>query len=293
MTANDLPHTTGPTPLPSLMPDGRPWPLISIVTPSFNQGPFLEHAIRSVLQQGYPRLEFIVIDGGSTDESVAILTRYERSLTRWRSEPDDGPADALNKGFALATGDIFGFLNADDFYLPGCFEKVAKAFAAQRTADVVSGHAYFANQHGVLGPPVFSDRWDLHRLTSDACVLIQPATFFRRSAFVGANGFRRSRRIWDLELWADMALAGATFSSIDDFLAAFRIHGASITGGRQFMEGKAQDIQAVMDRVRGGPAGPSHRFWRRFYRLARFMRHPWRVIRQRWYFHATLGRWSL
>lgn len=292
-SATGWPWTTGSTPLPEMMPDGRPWPLISIVTPSYNQGPFLERAIRSVLLQGYPRLEFIVMDGGSSDESAAILSRYEGWLTHWRSEPDDGPADALNKGFALATGDIFGFLNADDFYLPGSLEKIARAFAAQPAADVISGHGYFGNAAGDLGPAVFSDRWNLNRFGCGVCILIQPATFFRRSAFTGVNGFRHSRGIWDFELWADMALAGATFGSIDEFLAVCRLHGASITGGRQFLQDRDRAARAVMDRVRGRPEAASDRFWKLFYRTTRFAKHPWRSVRQRWYFYSTLGRWYL
>lgn len=101
-------------------------------------GSVLEQSIRSVLLQGYPRLEFIVIDGRSSDDSIKTIARYETWIKHWVSEPDSGPADALNKGFGVASGDIFGFLNADDFYLPGCLEKVAAGFHAHPSADVVA-----------------------------------------------------------------------------------------------------------------------------------------------------------
>src|SRR5438445_5482551 len=101
---------------PSTMPDGQPWPRISIVTLSYYQPKFIEQAIRSVLCQEYPNLEYIVIDGGSTDGSVEIIEKYADCLAYWCSERDAGPAAGLNKGFQHATGEIFGFLNADDFY---------------------------------------------------------------------------------------------------------------------------------------------------------------------------------
>lgn len=104
------------------------WPLLSIVCPSFQQGRFIEETIRSVLLQNYPRLEFIVVDGGSRDETVSVLQRYAPWLTHWESVPDRGQAHALNKACARATGDILGWINSDDYYLPGAFSAVARAY---------------------------------------------------------------------------------------------------------------------------------------------------------------------
>jgi glycosyltransferase involved in cell wall biosynthesis len=106
--------------------DGRRWPKISIVTPSYNQGRFLEEAICSVLDQGYPNLEYIIIDGGSTDESVEIIRKFEKHLAYWVSERDQGHYDAINKGFAHATGEIMAWLNSDDKYTPWAFRVVAE-----------------------------------------------------------------------------------------------------------------------------------------------------------------------
>jgi glycosyltransferase involved in cell wall biosynthesis len=112
--------------LPEKMPNGSTWPRVSIVTPSYNQGQFIEGTIRSVLLQGYPNLEYIIIDGGSEDKSVDIIGRYEPWLTYWVSEPDRGQSHAINKGFRRASGEVAAWLNSDDQYLPGTLKKVAE-----------------------------------------------------------------------------------------------------------------------------------------------------------------------
>jgi glycosyltransferase involved in cell wall biosynthesis len=110
---------------PELMPNGKPWPKISIVTPSYNQGKYIEETIRSVIMQGYPNLEYIVIDGGSTDNTVEIIKKYQNNISYWVSEKDKGQTHAINKGFEKATGDIVAYLNSDDVYMPYSFSVVA------------------------------------------------------------------------------------------------------------------------------------------------------------------------
>jgi len=128
--------------LSATTPNGQPWPTISVVTPSFNQGRFIEAAIRSVLLQGYPNVEFFVIDGGSTDNTVEVIKKYEHCLSDWVSERDKGQADAVNKGWARSRGLILAWLNSDDVYAPGAFSAVARAWCeSHRGPGMVYGDA--------------------------------------------------------------------------------------------------------------------------------------------------------
>ena len=143
--------------LPDTMPDGSFWPKISIVTPSYNQGQYLEETIRSVLLQGYPNLEYLIIDGGSTDNSVEIIHKYEPWLHYWISEPDNGQSEAINKGFSKATGDILNFINSDDFLHPRAFEVIAFAYKKGNTTGGYVGGCQRINEEGKF----LSTRWPM------------------------------------------------------------------------------------------------------------------------------------
>jgi len=233
------------------------------------------------------------VDGGSADQSLAIIEQYQTWLKYWVSEKDAGPANALNKGFRYASGDILAFLNADDFYLPGCLARAAEEFRTHPAADVVSGHGYFAKATGELGVPAFSDRWNLNRFRYGACVLVQPATFFRRSALAQAEGFKETTKTcWDAELWGDMARAGASFHSVEAFMAAFRLHPESITGNPTFRDLRRRDALKVMHKMGARPQSSITTMLTFLHRAAKFLTHPQRTFRQRLFFYSTLHRWS-
>ena len=206
---------------------------VSIVTISFNQVRFLERAIRSVLDQDYEDIEYIVVDPGSTDGSRDIIERYRDRIAKVIFEPDEGPADGLNKGFAQATGDIFGYINADDAYLPGTIRRIVEILGAMRTTDVICGHGYMVDAEGVVLRRFYSDRFSAWRYVHGGVIVMQQSTFFRRQAFFDVGGFNTENRIWwDGELLLDMYLAGSRFPVINEFWSIFTIHENSISGQR-------------------------------------------------------------
>lgn len=224
---------------------------VSIVTISLNQAKFLEAAIDSVLQQDYDEIEYIVVDGGSRDGSRHILEQCAARLHFWCSEADSGPASGLNKGFGKATGDLFGYINADDYLLPGAVSTAVRAFKRRPDADVVFGHGWLADKCGRRIRRVFSDRWDLCRYAAGACTVVQQATFFRSDAFARVGGFNEANRLtWDGELLVDMSLAGCRMVRIHRCLGAFRLHDASITGsGQHGSEAHHQEMKGLSRKI--------------------------------------------
>jgi len=154
---------------------------ISIVTPSYNQSAYLERTIQSVLDQNYPHLEYIIIDGGSTDGSVDIIRKYEKHLAYWVSEKDRGQTHALNKGFMRATGKIVGWVNSDDMYCPGSFQKAADAFAQNPELGLVYGDLLIVDKDDKILRPLKSPYWwPAHVMLG---MTLQPAAFWKRSLF--------------------------------------------------------------------------------------------------------------
>ncbi|MEJ1237893.1 glycosyltransferase family 2 protein [Chryseolinea sp. T2] len=207
-------------------------PKISIVTPSFNQGKFLERSILSVIDQGYSELEYIVIDGGSLDESVVVLRKYEKYLAYWVSESDRGQSHALNKGLAMATGDIVSWLGADDWYEPGCFENIAKAYA-QGTTDILVGDCvvHYANtsKEVLLSPdcPTFSS---LLRYWRPQFCPPQPSIFFPRSELDKVGLLDETLHYgMDLDLWLRLSLS-SRFRHVSSVLSHYLIHEDSKSG---------------------------------------------------------------
>jgi glycosyltransferase involved in cell wall biosynthesis len=200
---------------------------LSIVTPSFNQAAFLERTLRSVLDQRWPELEYIVVDGGSTDGSVEILERYSDRLAWWVSEPDEGQTDALNKGLRRATGDVVAYINSDDYYMPGAFEAAVGALERAPDALWVAGAARFEDAEGaeiaVWRPePPWGGR---HWWVLSSWGVPQAATFWRRECFERYGLFREDMHyVFDTEYGLRLALAGHLPERIEDVLAVRVIH---------------------------------------------------------------------
>jgi glycosyltransferase involved in cell wall biosynthesis len=203
-------------------------PKISIVTPSFNQGRFLEETILSVLNQKYPDLEYIVIDGGSTDETVDVIRRYEDRLAYWISEKDSGQVHAINKGLEQTTGDIFAFINSDDVYLPGAFAAVAEYFENYPECEWICGDSImFGEGYATELTQTVVPRSAAHCL-SWAYNAAQPGHFWKRELVEG--GFDESWPYdFDHDLYVRLLLAGHRCEHIPLPLAAYRLHAVSKT----------------------------------------------------------------
>lgn len=182
------------------------WPSMSVVTPSYNQARFIEASLRSVLDQHYPRLEYIVIDGGSTDGSVEVIRRHAGRLAYWVSEPDNGQTDALIKGFARATGDILCWLNSDDLLEPGSLGEVAQFFESNPRARVVYGDATCIDVRG--GPLKRKQEHAFSRFVwmYDHNYIPQPSTFWRRDLYEEVGGLDPQFDLaMDADLWIRFA----------------------------------------------------------------------------------------
>jgi glycosyltransferase involved in cell wall biosynthesis len=218
MLGTKWPWTTGLPRWPARMSNGKPWPRLTVITPSYNQGKFIEETILSVLRQGYPNLEYIIIDGGSTDNTVEILRKHEHALAYWVSERDQGQSSALNKGLRRATGEIIGWLNSDDMYTEGCFRHVVDAFAASPDAVLVHGNRILldADSHvsGWATLPSFDPQ-------TTGFIVCSETAFWRRS--VGALFSAELRFAMDLEFFSRLYQTGR-FVKLDAFLGYFRCY---------------------------------------------------------------------
>jgi len=207
-------------------------PKISIITPSYNQGQFLEQTILSVLGQSYPNLEYIILDGGSTDDSVEIIKKYDKHLSHWESNADGGQANAINKGFGMATGDILGWLNSDDMYLPGALFAAAKALDNGVNNRIIFGnclHFEQENPRNVRGSNVVLDHKVLELRLAD--YVIQPSSFWTKKTFENVGPLDTSLNYtfdWDWFIRAQQK--AVEFLPIPAFLSIYRLHSAHKTG---------------------------------------------------------------
>lgn len=240
------------------MSNGRPWPKISIVTPSLNQGQFVEETILSVLGQGYPNLEYIVVDGGSVDNSVETIKKYEKYLTSWTSAPDDGQSDAINKGFARSTGEILAWLNSDDLYLPDALTFVAEVFELAPEIDLVTGgYIGYCSQTdyisavrpcGVHLPPTAG------RLFVSGAYCGQSSTFWRRRAWKNSGPLdHQLSYAMDLDFWIQCYFAGHQFKLVDRYLSIYRQHENQKTFDWQKYLQESQEVRSKYIRQHGSP----------------------------------------
>jgi len=256
----------------------RAWPRITIVTPCFNPAKFVAETVQSVLGQNYPNLEYIVMDGGSTDGTLDILRRF--TGLKVISEKDEGHSDATNKGFALATGDIFAFVNGDDSLLPGALERVAREIDPAHGRHVVMGRCIFTDENsrplGIEHPCHFESHRRLLQIWKGH-MIPQPSTFWTRQVWNECGPARVDLKRWmDFDLFVRMSKKYA-FHRVDQVLATYRLHSESVTMNRTEAD-RLEDCIRISRQYWGSPLSPG--YWRlasslavyRFDRLGRARR---------------------
>lgn len=202
---------------------------ITVVTPSYNQGKFIKRTIESVLSQDIQDLEYIVMDGGSTDETVEILKSYGNRIT-WKSEKDKGQTDAVNKGIKMASGDIIGWLNSDDIYYPGAITKVMEVFEEHPEINVVYGNANHIREDDSFIEEYYTEDFDYERL-KDICFICQPSLFFRKK-LVDEYGYLDDKLQYcmDYDYWLRLG-KGEKFYRLNELIAGSRLYDDNKTLG--------------------------------------------------------------
>lgn len=237
---------------------------ISIVTLSFNQKSYLREAMDSVLSQAYPDLEYILVDPGSTDGSRELIESYGDRVNVKIFEPDQGAADGLNKGFARATGEVYGFLNADDVLYPDSLNHVAKFFLSHPERELAMGNGYKIDGQGNRLRHYTARDFSVRRFFYGGTQWLQQATFFRASAFQRSPRFNiQNRTSWDGELFLNLVNQGAKVGYIDADLGGFRIHEESISGSGRLNQQYQNDCRRLFKQHMG-------REWKRKDEILRF-----------------------
>lgn len=268
----DLPSSQGKTgwpwteqsdPLPQSRPDGLPWPKISIVTPSFNQGSFIEETIRSVLLQGYPNLEYIIMDGGSTDESLEVIQKYDPWIDYWVSEPDHGQSHAINEGFRQCTGDFGNWQNSDDMFCKNAFRNIVTSVESLRKDRFYVGNCVVIDKRGNRehhfqgGVYSLQDLLQLREIWRKDGSIPQSAVLFPLDAYVAVGELDESNEYtMDYDLWGRFFLHGLTIEYVDTDVGMFRHHAAQKTAQRWPSEKSIVHVaHHLIDRCETWPAG--------------------------------------
>jgi glycosyltransferase involved in cell wall biosynthesis len=234
-------------------------PRITIVTPSYNQAQYLEATIQSVLEQGYPDLEWMIVDGGSTDGSADIIRKHETRLAWWVSEKDKGQTDALNKGLRRATGEVFGFLNSDDLYTPGTLVAIGEAFAADSSLTMLLGRCqYIAADGSPLDDCPYAGDLRFEDFLANNLVP-QPSLFLRMDVCRAVGEFNNAyQHAFDHDYWLRAMLLGHRIRGMDRLLSLYRLHESSKTVTMRYKQ-DLDMIAAHRKAVLSLPAGDQRR----------------------------------
>jgi glycosyltransferase involved in cell wall biosynthesis len=218
-------------------------PKISIVTISYNQGSFLKECLSSVASQNFVNYEHIVVDDGSTDDSREIILDFKDKVIPLFKE-NSGPADSLNAGFKIARGEIFGYINSDDYLLQNTLHDVDALFNATNDFDVIYGNGYIVNSNSHYTKKMISKIFSMEDYFYGRSKICQQATFFKKKAYFDVGGFNiENNSSWDFELFADMYKKKYNFKKVNNFLGAFRIYSGSMTGSKDKTKRDAQYIR--------------------------------------------------
>lgn len=260
-------------------------PRISLVTPVYNSGKYIEQTIRSVLAQGYPNLEYFIVDGGSSDGTLEVIRKYESQISGWMSEPDQGMYDALNKGFARTSGEIMGWISATDMLQLGGLFVAGGVFRDLPEVEWITGRPTWLNEEGITYQVGGVTRWSRYRFLAEANRYIQQeSTFWRRSLWekAGSHVDASRRNASDFELWVRF-FRYAQLYPVDALIGGFRMHEASI--GLQDLEACHRIHDEIIEaELEGMPKGRALRAFRRVsarVRKIRGLRYAWwRLVEQ-------------
>jgi glycosyltransferase involved in cell wall biosynthesis len=259
----------------------REYPLVSVVTPSYNQGRYIEETIQSVLNQDYFRIEHIVVDGGSTDETLSVLKKYPH--LKWVSEPDRGQSHAINKGFQIAKGEIAAWLNSDDTYLPGAVTAAVEALDRSKGRYIVMGQCPFideeGNPTGIFHPSSYRSRMKLIKIWKGLYSIPQPAVFFCRELIDELGGLDESLYFaMDYELWLRFSKK-YRFIPINKPLATYRLHEKSKTMEISEQELLKKTVE-ISRRYWGTKGSPSYWYYSLSYQLSQIF--LWQISNRFW-----------
>jgi glycosyltransferase involved in cell wall biosynthesis len=241
---------------------------ITIVTPSYNQGQFIGETIESIVTQDYPECEYFIIDACSSDNSATVISRYKESIDWWLCEPDNGQADAINKGLMKASGELFAWVNSDDILLPNCLTIVNSYFSEKKHPDIITGNILYIDEHGFIKRFLNMKKQSRFFLSKGVWYAAAPVVFFNTKKLIEYGCLNASLRLcMDLDVWIRFLVQNAKVVHIPHYLGCFRIH---TTSKGQIAIHTSNDVQLEREMLYRN-AFPiltvsENKFWRNIYR---------------------------